>query len=264
MSPDWFLYITLTLYTLGTASALLAVIRRSPLLQKPALALMTAGLITHTIWIGSICVRTGHAPITNLPETASFIAWTILVIKLLLHFRYRIQGANFFIYPLVLILLVLSALIGESIEPLEPALRSRVFIGHLLLTNLGVAALLIAGGFTILYLIQEKAVREKRQSALSAWLPSLRACDQISYRALAVGFSIYTAGIFTGFIWSYMTPESNTGPGAKEIGAFVAWLMFAALLQSHLSGNYRTRKNLLIAAVAFASIMVSILGIQHA
>lgn len=264
MSPDWFLYTTIVLYALGSASALFAVVRRSPRLHKPALGLMAVGLLTHTIWIGSICVRTGHAPITNLPETASFIAWTILVIKLFLHFRYRIEGATFFIYPLVLLLLSLSAVIGESIRPLEPALRSRVFIGHLLLTNVGVAALLIAGGFTILYLIQEKAVREKRQSALSAWLPSLRACDQISYRALAIGFSIYTVGILSGFIWSYMAPESTLRPGAKEIGAFVAWLMFAALLQSHLSGNYRTRKNLIIAAVAFASIVVSILGIQHA
>lgn len=264
MSPDWFLYLALALYALGTLSSLLAVVTRTPRLQRPALGLMAVGLVAHTFWIGSICVRTGHAPITNLPETASFIAWTILVIKLFLHFRYRIQGATFFIYPLVLLLLVLSAVIGETIKPIEPELRSRVFISHLLLTNVGVAALLIAGGFTILYLIQERAVREKRQTRLSAWLPSLRACDQISYRALAIGFSIYTVGILTGFIWSYLAPESTLRPGAKEIGAFVAWLMFAALLQSHISGNYRTRKNLVIAVIAFASIMVSILGIQHA
>src|SRR5205823_8301554 len=65
--------------------------------------------VSHTIWISSICVRTGHPPLTNLPEVASFVAWTLLVIELVLFIRYRVHAASFFVYPLALMLLTVRS-----------------------------------------------------------------------------------------------------------------------------------------------------------
>ena len=103
---------------------------------------MIAGFVAHTIWIGTICARTGHPPITNLPETASFMAWTIFAVELVLYVRYRVYAAVFFVYPLVLLLLTLSAVAGENFRVLDPELRSNVFTTHLLLSTVGVAGLI--------------------------------------------------------------------------------------------------------------------------
>jgi len=85
----------------------------------------------------------------------------------------------------------------------------------------------------------------------------------VSYRALAIGFSIYTLGLIAGVMWSYRTTADLLVPNAKEIGAIVAWVFFAMLLQSFISGVYRARRTVVISACAFIATMVAILGIAH-
>lgn len=263
MSPSFPLYLALTLYALGTLTVLASLVFRAHGWQRTATVLMGLGFLAHTVWIGVICTKTGHPPITNLPETTSFIAWTILLVKLVLWARYRVDAASFLIYPLVFLLLGISSVVGERYHALEPALRSNIFILHLLLTTVGIAALLVGVGFTVLYQIQERSLRAKTRGTLWEWIPSLKVCDMVSYRALTIGFALYTVGLVAGILFSARTAAPGWSPGMKEYGAFVAWIFFAALLQSYFAGKYRGRRTLVIAAVAFVSIFVSLLGIAH-
>jgi hypothetical protein len=43
----------------------------------------------------------------------------------------------------------------------------------------------------------------------------------------------------------------------------VAWILFATVLQSYISGTYRTRRTMVIGAGAFIAILVAMLGIHH-
>ena len=133
------LYLALACYTLGTLTALASLFVREKRIQHAGLALMMIGFVAHTFWIGTICVRTGHPPITNLPEAASFIAWMVFVVELVLWIRYRVYAAVFFVYPLILLLLTISAVVGESFTVLDPHLRSNIFTMHILFTTVGVA-----------------------------------------------------------------------------------------------------------------------------
>jgi len=263
MSPNLPLYLAILFYAGATAVVLVSLVARNVSLQRVSLILAGAGFISHTIWIGIICAKTDHPPLTNLPEAAAFIAWTILAVKFVLHFKFRIHAAAFFVYPLVLMLMIISAIVREPFAPLDPALRSNLFTAHLLLTTVGVAGLLIGLAFTIVYSIQERALKSKSRGALYDWIPSLRVCDLVTYRALAIGFVIYTLGILAGILWSYRTTAGLTTIRAKEVGAYVAWILFAALLQSHISGPHKLRRDLVISAAAFISILVAILGIHR-
>jgi len=263
MSPNTTLYLAIALYALATLGALGALVAKAPRLQRIALGFAIVGIVSHTIWIGTVCARTHHPPLTNLPEASSFIAWTILAIQLLLYFRFRVQAAAFFVYPLVLLLLLVTAIVQEPFAPMDPELRSNVFTAHLLFTSVGVAALLLGLAFMLLYRIQERSLKSKTRGALYEWIPSLKVCDVLSYRSLTIGFSIYTLGILAGIAWAYRTTAGLQTPGPKEIGALVAWVLFAVLLQSYVSGSYRTNRSLVVSAVAFVAIVVAILGIQH-
>ena len=196
------LYFALALYALGTLAAFLSLGIRSKRLQYAGLALMVGGFVAHTIWIGTICAKTGHPPLTNLPEAASFVAWTVFAVELALWIRYRVYAASFFVYPLVLLLLTLSAVVGESFAALDPSLRSNLFIGHLLLTTVGIAALLIGLAFNFLAFMQDRALKSKHRGALWEWIPSLELCKKIGYGSLAIGFCIYTLGLIAGVVWS--------------------------------------------------------------
>jgi ABC-type uncharacterized transport system permease subunit len=257
------IYVALAAYALGTLIVLASLIGRSRRLQHAALIMMIGGFIAHTAWIGTICVRTGHPPLTNLPELAAFLSWTIFAVELGLWIRYRVYAAAFFVYPLVLLLLVLTAVVGETFRGLDPELRSTLFTAHILLTTLGVAGLLIGLAFTILANAQDHALRSKRRGALWEWIPSLNVCKVVSYRALAIGFSIYTIGLIAGIMWSYRTTAGLLDLRVKQIGAVVAWVFFAALLQSYISGPFHGRRTAYISAGAFVAIIISILGIDR-
>src|SRR5882757_1700318 len=204
MSPNLTLYAALALYAAGTIVALATLFTREKRPQHIALGMMIAGFVAHTVWIGTICVRTHHPPLTNLPEAAGFMAWVIFAIELALFIRYRVHAASFFVYPLVLMLLTVSAVVREPFVR-SPAAVSRLFLTHILLTTTGVAGLLIGLAFGGLAWAQDRALKSKRRGALWDWIPSLSVCKTVSYRALSIGFSIYTLGILAGILWSYRT-----------------------------------------------------------
>lgn len=256
------LSLALACYGLGTLMALASLFVPSRRTQHAGLAFMVLGFVAHTVWIGTICANTGHPPITNLPEAASFIAWMVFVVELVLWIRYRVYAVAFFVYPLVLLLLSISAVVGENLTVLDPEMRSNVFTAHLLLSTVGVAALLIGLVFGLLALLQDRALKKKTRGRLWEWIPSLDVCKTVSYRALAIGFSIYTLGLLAGVFWSYRTEGGLVGLRVKQIGAIVAWMLFGALLQSYVADTYRRTRTLFISAGAFVAIVVAIVGIR--
>ncbi|HEX8252638.1 MAG TPA: cytochrome c biogenesis protein CcsA [Thermoanaerobaculia bacterium] len=262
LEPSDTLYVALACYALGTIAALASLFARGKRLQRVGLISMIAGFAAHTFWIGTICARSGHPPITNLPETASFIAWTVFAVELVLWIRYRVYAAVFFVYPLVLLLLTLSAVVGENVRVLDPQLRSNVFTAHLLLSTVGVAGLLIGLAFGLLALLQDRALKNKTRGRLWELIPSLDVCRNVSHRALAIGFSIYTVGLLAGVIWSYRTDAGFMELRAKQLGAVTAWILFAVLLQSYVTNTYRRKRTVFISAGAFVAIVIAIVGIR--
>ena len=236
------IYVALAFYGLGTLAALVSLFVRHARLKHAGLILMIGGFAAHTMWIGTICARTGHPPITNLAEASSFIAWTVFAVELALWIRYRVYAAVFFVYPLVLLLLTLALRLRKP----HPRL----------------AGLLIGLAFGLLALLQDRALKRKTRGRLWELIPSLDVCKNVSYAALAIGFSIYTFGLLFGVVWSYRTSAGLIDLRVKQVGAVTAWILFAVLLQSYVSDTYRRKRTLFISAGAFVAILVAMLGIR--
>lgn len=264
ISPNVTLYVALALYLVGTLAALGTLFHRTwTALQRTGLVAMIAGWISHTFWIGTICTITGHPPLTNLAETASFVAWTIFAVELGLFIRYRVQAASFFVNPLILILVTITAVVREPFAKVTPIMRSRIFTAHILFTTVGIAALFVGIAFTLLAIAQDRSLRSKKPGRLWDFIPSLNVCRLISYRALAIGFTIYTFGIIAGVVWSYQSELGLMEVRTKQVGAVVAWILFAVLLQAAITGAFRARRMILVSAGAFVATLIAILGIHH-
>lgn len=263
LSPNATLYAALVLYGIGTIAALATLFIADQRIQRAGLFVMIAGFVSHTVWIGTICTITKHPPLTNLPESASFLAWSVFAVELVLLAMYRVQAASFFVYPLVLILLTLTAVVREPFQHIDRSHNSRIFISHVLFATLGIAALMIGVAFTYLSIAQDRALKSKTRGRLWDWIPSLQVCKKVAYHALAIGFSVYTLGIVTGVVWSYKTTSGLIELRIKQVGAVVAWVLFAVVLQSAMSGLQRARWTLVISACAVIATAVAILGIHH-
>src|SRR2546430_16441681 len=111
-------------------------------------------------------------------------------------------------------LLTVAAVVHEPFAQMDPALRSSLFTAHVLLSAVGVAALLTGLAFTALSYAQDRALKSKHRGPLWEWIPSLSVCRTLSYRTLAVGVSIYTLRILAGTLWAYPT---TPGPPALRV-----------------------------------------------
>jgi ABC-type uncharacterized transport system permease subunit len=260
MTSSHLLSTALLLYGAGTviaAASLLVPTRKRA--QVISFAIMVAGFLAHTMFIGTICIRTGRPPLLNLAEIAAFIAWTVLLIELVIYLRLRIYAAALVIYPLVFLLLLVTALVGDPLSE-RAASPPSLFTAHLLLTSLGVAVLFIGLAFSLIAAAQDRSLKSKTRGPLWEWIPSLSVCNAVSYHALATGFVLYTIGLIAGLAWS----SGALAIGAKQIGAVVAWVLFAILVQSQFTGFLQTqRTTLALSGAAFVAVIVSIFGIAH-
>ncbi len=258
VAPTNLLDLALAFYAAGTAIALASLLFAHRRTHTVAFAAMLIGFLAHTAFIGTICVRSNHPPLTNLPETAAFLSWTILLVALILYVRYHVYAAALFLYPLVLALLLVTSIVGEPFAHLAPALRSSLFTMHVLMTTLGVAGLFVGLSFSLLAVTQDRSLKSKSRGRLWDWIPSLSICNNLSHRALSIGFAVYTIGLLAGIAWSYRMTVALVELHTKQVGAVVAWSLFAILLRVHTP-----RATLVLSAGAFVAVMVSILGIAH-
>jgi ABC-type uncharacterized transport system permease subunit len=137
------------------------------------------------------------------------------------------------------------------------------FVVHTTLATLGMAGLCVAFGMSLIYLLQDSALKSKRALRVLEILPSLEVCDRIGYHALLWGFPLLTLGIATGAFWSASVHDRFWTGGAKQTFPVLAWIVFAALLYFRLAKGFRGRKSAYVTIAGFALGLLTLLGMTH-
>ena len=92
-------------------------------------------------------------------------------------------------------------------------------------------------------------------------LPSLGLLDEINYRAVAIGYPLFTVGaLFAGAIWAYKAWGTFWSWDPKEVGALIVWLFYTAYLHARLQRAWRGRRAAWLSVAGFAIVILSFLG----
>ncbi|MBI5049754.1 MAG: c-type cytochrome biogenesis protein CcsB [Nitrospirae bacterium] len=104
------------------------------------------------------------APLRNLYESLIFFVWCLILIHLIIEFRYKIRSLGAFVTPLAALTLVFIDVSGTSkeIQPLVPALQSNWLLFHVLISFLGYAAFGVSFGAGVVHLILLTESREDK------------------------------------------------------------------------------------------------------
>lgn len=222
----------------------------------------TGGYICHTIAFITRMVQAAHLPITNLHESLSFLAWLIILIYLILEYKYRIISLGVFILPLAFIFVLYASFLPKEIEPLIPALRSFWLGIHTVASFAGYATFAFAFCAGIMYLIQESQLKSKRLGPFYYRLPPLEVLDDLSHRSLSFGFSLLTIGIITGSLWADAAWGSYWSWDPKETWALVTWFIYAAVVHTRFTVGWRGRRAAFLAIIGFAFVIFTFLGVN--
>jgi ABC-type transport system involved in cytochrome c biogenesis permease subunit len=86
--------------------------------------------------------------------------------------------------------------------------------------------------------------------------------DNLSYRALGLGFPLLTIGILSGAVWANEAWGSYWSWDPKETWALITWLVFAIYLHTRLNNGWRGSKPAVIAATGFLVVWMCYLGVN--
>ncbi|HEX9873219.1 MAG TPA: c-type cytochrome biogenesis protein CcsB [Deferrimonas sp.] len=232
------------------------------------------GFLAHTAAIGlrwyesyQLPGNVGHAPLSNLYESVVFFAWTILLIYILLDFKYKQRAVGAFVIPFAFFAMIWAQLqLNSAMEPLVPALQSNWLTYHVITCFLGYAAFAVACGVSIMYLIkvgkEEQSPDGSPVGGILSLFPSTRILDDINYKAIMIGFPLLTLGIVTGAAWANYAWGTYWSWDPKETWSLIVWFIYAAFLHARFTRGWVGRRAAWLSIIGFAATIFCYLGVN--
>lgn len=263
MSTLW-LIPALSCYALSAAGFVLA--RLFPERQWTNWATMFLGIgaVCHALDFMASGIQAGNIPVTNLPQSLSFLAWLTAVVGLVLIVRLKMPAIGAFVAPVVFIAATVASMMMRSGQVVIPkALHSAWLPVHVTLAFLGDALFVLAAAVSVVYLLREKKLKAKRPiGTADKSAPSLEKLDRLNYRLLGWGFLMLSLAIVTGSIWADATWGHFWSWQPQESWSLVVWLLYAGLLESRLSLGWRGKRAAALTIVLFTVMVGSFLGVS--
>jgi len=249
-------------YMLSTIGYLSYLFLQKDYLQKTGFYLLAAGFLCHTAEIGYQFIQSGHFPVNNLHETLSLAGWTMAGVFLLFQDRFGIKILGVYAAPLITFAMVIAARLPDVPKETGNLLKSMWLVTHVVAIFIGEAALALACGAGIMYLLQEHAIKSKHRGFFFRRLPSLELLDSTGYACIVTGFTMLTFGLITGLIYAKSVWGRFWSWDPKEVWSGITWLLYAALLHQRLTIGWRGRRAAVMAIIGFAVILFTFLGVN--
>jgi cytochrome c-type biogenesis protein CcsB len=256
------LRLALGLYCVGLVHSVLTVLRKKQTFFKPAAIAVLIGFALHSASIAIHGIELGSIPLTEPYESFSFFAALAVLAFFLVYAKYRIASLGVFAFPVIFIMTFMANLDRESGGSTVLQMKGSQWIYiHAPLVILAYVALFIAFSASVLYLLQQRELKSKHPRMFYNRLPSLEICDDLGYRALAIGFPLMTLGILAGVLWAPTAwgPQRWAGD-PKILVSIMTWLIYLTLIHYRLIAGWRGKKAAYLAIAGFVGVIVTFLG----
>jgi cytochrome c-type biogenesis protein CcsB len=260
------LRLALGLYCVGLVHSVLTVFTKKQTFFRPSAIAVAIGFAFHAASIVLRAVQLQSIPLTQRYEGFSFFAAVAVLAFFLVYSRYRIAWLGVVAFPVIFIMTFMANLDRDSAGSIPEVLSLKgsqwIYI-HTPLVILAYVALFIAFSAAVLYLLQERELKSKHPSMFYTRLPSLEICDDLAYRALAIGFPLMTMGIVAGALWAQTAWGSRWAGDPKILFSIVTWLIYLLLIHYRLIAGWRGKKAAYLSIAGFVGVLVTFLGASY-
>jgi len=248
---------TIVLYLLSSLAPVPTLLRREQRGTLLAPAFAGAGLIAHMSAIVLGGIAAGRCPVVNRYEIMSLLSWLIVLFYLIVYARSRMQVLTVILPPLSLVVLVTSNLLDfllpEGPLPLTAAQQGTLFVLHVTIAVLSVAALCLTFALSAIYVLQDRLLKNKQHGSWLRVLPPLDRCDRLVYRSLILGFPLLTLGIVSGSVLHATRSGHFWAWRGDELFALVAWSILAVVIVARLTRGWRGRRSAYLTIAGFVA-----------
>jgi len=167
------------------------------------------------------------APLRNLYESLIFFVWSLILIYLIIEFRYKNRSLGAFVTPIAALALAFIDVSGTSkeIQPLIPALQSNWLLFHVLLSFLGYAAFGVSFGAAAAYIVM---ITESRKEKIYIFWSIIIGIFLVVLIGMGIDFLSITAAQRKEFIQSYFLKTTFRSSLAGIVA--VSWVVSIAFV----------------------------------
>jgi cytochrome c-type biogenesis protein CcsB len=243
-------------YICATGLALAYLIHRAELVHRLAGLAIIAGWVLHTVALIARGHQLGRPPLDSLPEALSVAVWVVVLLEMWAERQYGVRVLGAFVFPIVIVL----ALKASASRPpgLGAALVSAWVWVHIALALVGIAAFVLNFAGAVMYVLQERQIKVKRQGAFYYRLPSLQTLDRLTYRTLALGFPFLTTGQILGMVSAPASWGSVFTFDPLAALSIVVWVIYAATLAGRAIAGWHGRRAAYFAIAGFVALVITL------
>jgi len=240
MLAESIFYVTVTAYAVASALFFSHLARSGGSVRAGKAAPQVLG-VAASFHAGYVClasIMTNVCPVKSIHYVASVAALMAAGLYLLLRRRWRIDALGAFVAPVCLTFVLGSRFVGVP----DQGVGGWLLAFHVTVNVLGDAFFLLACGAAVLYLVEERRLKQKRAASLFGRLPPLDALDRAEHLLLWTGFALLTLGIVSGTVWARRIETGSPAEAARALLAYGSWVLFASVLVLRASLGWRGRR----------------------
>jgi len=216
----------------------------------------------------SIRAGYGYFPLSNLYESMAFFAWALVLMFLVFDVLYGCKKLGAAVTPLAFLAIAsvrFNPSFSGAVRPLPPETRSYLLLYHVVTCVAGYAAFAISFVISVAYLLLGRLEASKQRLADGEEKTdrSKKFLEELSYRAVAIGFPFLTVGIVIGAIWAKEAWGRYWGWDSKETWSFITWIIYAAYLHARLTAGWRGGRMAWLSIVGFIAVLLTYWGVTY-
>lgn len=222
-------------------------------------AVATVALV---VYFAARVAESGVAPLQNMFEVVTMSALCLALVYFISTRLKPMPALGGFAYPaLVGIFLVNLMLAGSLTGSATDQAAHPLIAVHVLLVVLSYGVFFMAAVAAWMFLLQERALKQRRNEGLVKHLPSLESLRRLLHRTVLVGLPLLTVGFVLGFA---AFPPSQWGSlvmTPKVMTSLVLWLVLLASVIGRFAGWLHGRRHSYLVLLGFVLVLLTYVGL---
>ena len=257
MSLLW-LRVAVVLYGIAALAVLPAALYDRPRWRHIAVPAALAGVFFHFVSIVETLAAAHRALPVDTHETLSWLGLLLVIAFLLLAAKAHTVSFGIFLLPVAILLAIVPAFHPGHETLASPQLGLQLRTGwlllHIALLLAAYAALFLSLIASLLYLIQERRLKQK-SAARTPRLPPLETLDQIALKALLFGLPCMTAGLLIGSVLALETIGPAFFADPKVLLSVAMWVVYILMIFIRRQSGLRGRRAVYLSSIVFLGVL---------
>jgi HemX protein len=203
------LWVAAAVYSISFLLALLPLIRNQRHNRPLLMSGLGVGLVFQTIGLYQRGMEAGGCPLGNPFELVQFVCWSAVVLYFAVGPAFRVSLLGFFCSGLAAVACTVAMLVPGWDAPYatgyfggNPWIETHAALAVFSYGIFGILALT-----SLMHLIQNYGLKEKRGKGVFVFLPSILDINQMGFRLIVAGLVVLTLSLVPGFIYGMESPD---------------------------------------------------------